>query len=90
MWSRAFTDPTWAAWLMTVDQHPAGFAVVLSLDQSRRTISSFFVVRPVRGCGLGTAMATKVVRTYPGPWQVAYQDADHAAARFSASPGRDA
>lgn len=78
----SFTDPTWEPWVITAGEHPVGFAIVRSLDQPQRIINSFFIVKPARRHGLGLALARAVVRSRPGPWQVAYQDANPAAERF--------
>ncbi|MEV6121879.1 GNAT family N-acetyltransferase [Streptomyces sp. NPDC052077] len=79
---RAFTDPGWAAHLVILDSRPAGFAVVRGLDGPKRVLNSFFVVRGARRSGVGLSAARQVVAAYPGPWEVAFQDANTGAVRF--------
>jgi predicted acetyltransferase len=79
----AFEDPNWAGYVFTGPQdRPAGFAFVRALDGPARILNSFFVVRGMRRAGVGLAAATAVVAEHPGPWEVAFQDANAAAVRF--------
>ena len=78
----ALTDPDWTAFVMYVDDHPVGFAIVRSLAAEPRILNSFFVVAPVRGQGHARTLFRRVVESYPGRWSVAYQDSNAAAGRF--------
>ncbi|MFD6178326.1 MULTISPECIES: GNAT family N-acetyltransferase [unclassified Isoptericola] len=72
----------WGAHLATVDDRPVAFALVRGLDTPVRVLSAFFVARAARRHGLGREVATAVLRTVPGPWEIAFQDANAAAAAF--------
>lgn len=78
----AFGDPSWAAYLLESGDSPAGFAFVRDLDQERRVLNSFFVVRGVRRSGLGLRAVLDILSMHPGPWEVAFQDANEIAAQF--------
>lgn len=78
----AFQDADWAAYLLTSGSHPVGLALVRNLSGRRRVLNSFFVVRAARGAGLGLRAVRDVVARHPGPWEVAFQDANTAAVRF--------
>ncbi|MFE6970543.1 GNAT family N-acetyltransferase [Isoptericola sp. NPDC057653] len=72
----------WAAHLATVDDRPVAFALVRGLDGPVRVLSAFFVVRAARRHGVGRDVAAAVLRAVPGPWEIAYQDANAPAAAF--------
>ena len=78
----ALTTPAWSAWLLTAGEHPIGFALTRAMDEPVRVLNSFFLVAPARRGGLGLAFARTVLAATPGPWAVAYQDANLPAARF--------
>ncbi|MEW2546836.1 GNAT family N-acetyltransferase [Streptomyces sp. NPDC047002] len=78
----AFTRADWAPYLVTAGASPAGFAFVRGLDAPARVLNSFFVVRGARGAGVGLHAAREVVARHPGPWEIAFQDANTAAAAF--------
>ncbi|MFI9724145.1 GNAT family N-acetyltransferase [Streptomyces sp. NPDC052396] len=78
----AFTDPDWAPYLLVSHGHPAGFAFVRALAGPTRVLNSFFIVRGARRKGIGLQAVQEVVASHPGPWEVAFQDANMAAVRF--------
>jgi pyridoxine 4-dehydrogenase len=79
----AFTEDGWAAYVVRSGGQPAGFAFVRGLDEGRkRVLNSFFVVRGARRSGLGLRAVQEVVARHPGPWEVAFQDANPGAVRF--------
>jgi predicted acetyltransferase len=78
----AFGDPAWAGYLLTAGENPVGFSFVRALDEERRVLNSFFVVRAMRRRGIGLASVLEVLAQHPGPWQVAFQDANAGAADF--------
>jgi predicted acetyltransferase len=78
----AFGHPAWAGYLLTADGSPAGFSFVRALDEERRVLNSFFVVRGMRRRGVGLAAVLEVLAHHPGKWQVAFQDANAGAVRF--------
>lgn len=75
-------QPGWQAWIMTAAEHPIGFAIARALDEPIHVLSSLFVVLPARREGVGTRLATTVLRAHPGTWRIAYQPANAPAARF--------
>ena len=79
----AFTDSgDWAPYLFTVGEHPVGFAFVRALTGPKRVLNSFFVVRGLRRTGIGLHAVREVIARHPGPWEIAFQDENAAAARF--------
>jgi predicted acetyltransferase len=78
----AFAEPDWVSYLLTSGDQPAGFALVRGLTGATRVLSAFFIVRGARRHGLGMRMAIDVINTHPGPWEIAFQDENEAAARF--------
>jgi len=64
------------------DERPVAFALVRGLDAPTRVLSAFFVVRAARQRGVGRDVAAAVLRDVPGPWEIAFQDANAAAAAF--------
>src|SRR5690606_11518138 len=79
---RAFEDPDWAAYLFTVGDRPVGFSFVRALSGPERVLNSFFVVRGARRSGIGMRAVREVISRHPGPWKVAFQDANSAAVVF--------
>ncbi|MEV0389033.1 GNAT family N-acetyltransferase [Nonomuraea sp. NPDC050643] len=78
----AFQDAAWAPYLMTSGDRPVGFAFVRALDEPVRVLNSFFVVRAARRSGLGLRAVREVIARHPGPWAIAFQDANAAAVAF--------
>ncbi|MFI5666284.1 GNAT family N-acetyltransferase [Streptomyces sp. NPDC051704] len=78
----AFDDTDWAPYLLTSGEHPVGLALVRGLGGYTRVLNSFFVVRGARRSGIGMRAVQEVVARHPGPWEVAFQDANLAAVHF--------
>lgn len=78
----ALTSPGWAAFLACCEYSPVGFAFVRSLECQPFVLNSFFVVAAARGTGVSSALAHQVVTTFPGTWEVAFQEANNAATHF--------
>jgi predicted acetyltransferase len=78
----ALTSSGWAAFLAWCGDSPVGFALVRSLERQPFVLNSFFVVAAVRGRGVGSAVAHQVVTTFPGTWEVAFQENNRVATRF--------
>ncbi|TDC06364.1 GNAT family N-acetyltransferase [Nonomuraea longispora] len=78
----AIEDDDWAAYLFTSGDRPLGFALVRALSGPARVLNSFFVVRGARRSGIGTTVVREVISRHPGPWEIAFQDANAAAAAF--------
>ncbi|MGY1440035.1 GNAT family N-acetyltransferase [Streptomyces reniochalinae] len=79
---KAFLEPDWAPYLLTSGDSPAGFAFVRGLSSPTRVLNSFFVVRGARRTGIGLRAVQEVVAMHPGPWEVAFQEANDSAVRF--------
>ncbi|MGE0326018.1 MAG: GNAT family N-acetyltransferase [Polyangiaceae bacterium] len=80
-------DDTHHPFVLRVDGHPAGFALVQS--QSRLTgevgvydMAEFFVLRRYRRQGVGYAAACAVFDTFRGPWEVRQRSENVDATRF--------
>ncbi|OEJ35177.1 GNAT family N-acetyltransferase [Streptomyces subrutilus] len=78
----AFTDPDWAPYLLLSGEHPVGLALVRGLGGHTRVLNGFFVVRGARRSGIGIRAVQEVVAKHPGPWEVAFQDANVGAVSF--------
>jgi predicted acetyltransferase len=78
----ALSDPDWAPYLFLSGGHPAGFAFVRGLAGPVRVLNSFFVVRGARRGHVGLRAVAEVLARHPGPWEVAFQDANPPAVRF--------
>jgi predicted acetyltransferase len=68
--------------LIEVDGSPAGFVMIRENDETSRVLGEFFVVRPLRRKGLGRTVATDMISSHPGRWEIAFQEANQRAARF--------
>ena len=91
----AFTEPGWRGVVAHLEPaggpvSPVGFALVRGLDGPTRVLSSFFVVRGVRRIGIGRDLAAQVLRSFPGSWEVPFQDANAPAVRFWRTVATDA
>jgi predicted acetyltransferase len=75
-------DPDRTAYLIRWSGAPAGFVFVRGLTGPARMIAEFFVVRAVRRQGVGEAAARAAFGRHPGPWEVAFQEENPAAARL--------
>ena len=78
----ALAAPGWAGFLACCQDAPVGFAFVRSLDHPPYVLNSFFVVAAARRAGVGSALAHAVVTSFPGTWEVAFQEANRVATRF--------
>ncbi|CAM5238048.1 hypothetical protein GCM10010329_45920 [Streptomyces spiroverticillatus] len=78
----ALSDGDWAPYLLLSGEHPVGLAFVRGLTGPTRVLNSFFVVRGARRSGIGSRAVREVVARHPGPWEIAFQDANVAAVHF--------
>ena len=70
-----WSDPSRWPFVLRVDGHPAGFALVRrgeALDDGGDVmdVAEFFVMRKYRRHRAGEGMATQLFRRFPGRWQV--------------------
>lgn len=85
--SRYVEQAGYNAYLLRVDDHPAGFALISdradkSPDGRGRNIDEFFVMRCYRRQGVGRWMAAQLFDSYRGFWQVAQIGPNRAAQAF--------
>lgn len=90
-----FTDPDRCGFLARLEPDgaapsPVGFALVRALDGPARVLTSFFVVRGARRSGVGRELAAHVLASFPGRWEIAFQDANPPAVRFWRAVATDA
>ena len=84
----AITEPGWRGLVAHLEPadggptSPVGFALVRGLDGQTRVLSSFFVVRGARRAGIGRQLAAHVLASFPGRWEIAFQDTNPPAVRF--------
>ncbi|MEO3791793.1 GNAT family N-acetyltransferase [Nonomuraea sp. B10E15] len=78
----ALEDDDWAAYLFTSGDRPLGFSFVRALSGPARVLNAFFVVRGARRSGIGMTVVREVISRHPGPWEIAFQDANTAAVAF--------
>jgi len=86
-------DPTRFPFLIEVDGHLAGFALVrrgsrISGDPSVWDMAEFFVVRGLRKRGIGAAVAQHIWRRFAGVWEVRVLDGNEPARAFWAAAVR--
>jgi predicted acetyltransferase len=91
----AFTDPGWRGLIAHLEPDgvaasPVGFALVRGVDGPTRVLSSFFVVRGARRTGVGRELAAQVLASFPGRWEIAFQDTNPPAVRFWRAVATDA
>jgi predicted acetyltransferase len=86
----ALSDPGWAVYVLWIGDNPAGLALIRGLDEPRRIISSFFVVRGARKTGVSAAAVRAICAAHPGRWGVAFQDANSTAVCFWRRVAEDA
>ncbi|MGW3487656.1 GNAT family N-acetyltransferase [Streptomyces sp. NPDC001054] len=77
-----FTEDDREACVVIIDGTLAGFSMTRGLDDGVREVSEFFVLRRHRRLGAGRTAARLMFRRHPGPWTLAFDHANHSAARF--------
>lgn len=74
-WESYWTEPERTAFLIRVDGHLAGFALINEFAHSGlRTdfsIAEFFVARKHRRAGVGRRAAAAIIGARPGQWEIA-------------------
>ncbi|MEU9523734.1 GNAT family N-acetyltransferase [Streptomyces sp. NPDC048224] len=78
----AFSEADRAPYLLMSGDRPIGFAFVRGLIGPTRVMNSFFVVRGARRAGTGMRATQGIVARHPGPWEIAFQDANPGAVKF--------
>ena len=80
-----FTDPRRHPFLVRVDGHYAGFALVRQVDHEGELLADmaeFFVMRRYRRTGTGETVAQQVFDMFPGPWELRVMRANEPAQEF--------
>lgn len=80
-------EPHRRPFLITADGQLAGFILLkrgsaVSADKNLWDVVEFFIVRGMRRRGIGTQIAHKVWKQFPGPWEVRVLEKNAAASRF--------
>ena len=89
-WNRPGPTSVWPAewhgfpFLIRIDGHPAGFALVKRLSDSPPLydMGEFFVARQYRRIGIGRSVAAGLFDRFPGQWEVREMPANVAAQAF--------
>ncbi|MFF1713976.1 GNAT family N-acetyltransferase [Streptomyces sp. NPDC058268] len=77
-----FDEPGRRALLIQYGAAPGGFILTRPMPEGGTSISAFFVVRALRRRGVGQQAALQLLRSRPGAWAIAFQEANAGAARF--------
>ena len=72
----------WRPHPKTGQDAPVGFALVSGLEGDRRQVTGFWVTPVVRRAGIGRMLALEVLSRHDGPWTIAFQHDNVAAAAF--------
>ncbi len=75
-------DPDRRAYVFERDGGPVGFGLVGRVTTGPMLMFEFFVVRAVRGQGVGGAAAEALFALHPGDWEIPFQEDNATAARF--------
>jgi predicted acetyltransferase len=75
-------DPDLRAYLFERGGGPVGFGLVGRVTSGPMLMFEFFVVRAVRGQGVGGAAAEALFALHPGTWEIPFQEENDTAARF--------
>jgi predicted acetyltransferase len=80
---RYFVEPQRHPFLLRVDGHWAGCALVIADDgNGRNDMAEFFVLRKYRRNGIGRWFARELFARFPGTWQVRQLEANTPAQAF--------
>lgn len=82
---RYWNDPTCTPYIIRVDEHAAGFALVdnkIKIPGGTFWMDQFFIMKKYRGQGVGAVAAKRVFTLHPGEWQVGQMTANYAAQVF--------
>lgn len=67
-------DDDHATFLIHLEEGLAGFAIVAGLLDDTRDVAGFLIVRSRRGRRINTEAALRLIATFPGKWQIAFQE----------------
>ena len=77
-WTEAGRYP----FLVKVDGKLAGFVLVRTLEDDTYSMAEFFLLRKYRRQGVGQFVARRIFDMFPGQWDVAQVENNHAAQAF--------
>lgn len=85
-----WSSPSRHPYLVRFEGRLAGFVLVREREEGeagdwRWQIAEFFILRALRGKGIGTMAALEVIQSRPGLWEISYDTANDPAPRFWAS-----
>ncbi len=75
-------DPDRSCHLVRHEGAVAGFGLVRGRPGELHVLGEFFVARAARRSGVGREAARLLLTAEPGPWEIAFQEENVAAARF--------
>ncbi|MBF4633528.1 GNAT family N-acetyltransferase [Agreia pratensis] len=78
----ALGDSAWRAYVVRLDNAPAGLCIIRNIGSPELVINSFFLVNAARRLGYGRTVVRAITSEHRGRWAVAYQEANTAAAAF--------
>ncbi len=83
---RYWVEPQCSAWIIRVDGHLAGFALLSATSHSGEPadhdMAEFFVVRKHRRAGIGFGAASELISARRGQWEIAVTRANVGALAF--------
>ena len=80
-WLDAYREePERHAYVIRVDSHPAGFALVRAEDPVQ--MAEFFVLRKYRRAGVGARAAREIIARHPGRWSISQLASNSSATEF--------
>lgn len=79
---RYWHEPERHPFFIKVRDRHAGFVLVREIAENTHSIAEFFVIRRLRGCGVGKSAAFRVFDRFPGAWHVAQEEANLPAQAF--------
>lgn len=80
-WLDAYREePERHAYVIRVDAHPAGFALVRAGDPVQ--MAEFFVLRKYRRTGIGARAAREIIAFHPGRWSISQVATNSSATAF--------
>ena len=71
-----------AVYVFQLDGRPVGFAFVRGVASGPCLMGEFFVARGARRSGVGRAAVEQLLALHPGVWEIPFQEANAAGARF--------
>lgn len=77
-----FDEPDREALVIRYEAAPGGFILTRRMADGATSLAAFFVVRALRRRGVGGQAALYLLRSRPGAWAIAFQEANAGAGAF--------